>query len=147
MANERGNIDCGLRLAERSYIIRECWVAEEVAPTEQRHWIGRVSVETNRRGADAAVANDDGGNALRNLRKHFWGFDHAGVVMGVHINEAGREAEAFGFDNLGSGAAKRLANLNNAAVAQGDIESLSGVSAAVEHRRVAYERVVLQHLG
>ena len=84
---------------------------------------------------------------MRDLRKHLRGFDDAGVVVGMHVDKAGRQAESFGFYGLLRGAVERMADLNDAAVAQSNVALLRVVAAAVEHICIADECVAIQHFG
>ena len=98
---ERADIHCRLRLAERIEIGGEGWIAEILRSAEQVHRVGRFAAQFDRRGADAAVANDDCGHALRKFGQHRGSADDSSVVVGVNVDEAGRQREAGSVDYFG----------------------------------------------
>jgi hypothetical protein len=114
-----------------------------VARAEQVHGIRRVAFETDGRGADAAVADDNGGDALRDFGEQFGRVDHTGVVVGVNIDEAWGEREAFGFDGACGGTAERCADRNYATVTDGEIEELRVAAGPIEHVGTADEGVAI----
>lgn len=126
--------------------MREGWVAEAFARAEEIHRVGRVAFEAHRGCADPAVADDHGGDALRDFGEHLGSVDHAGVVMGVHVDEAGGEGEAFRLDCVCGGMAERWSDGDDATVVDGDVDELRVAACSVEHVCIADEGVAI-HAG
>ena len=82
-----------------------------------------------------------------NLGQHLRSFNDAGVVVGVHIDKAWRQAQSFTFDGLVCCAMDGFANLNNAPITECNVATPCIAAAAVEHVCIAYECVALQHFG
>ncbi len=91
---------------------------------------------------EAAMADDLGGHALAHLALGL-GIDRQREVgMGLDVDEARRHREAFGVDHLGGVACELHADGGDAAVADRDVASCAGRSAAVEQQAAADEDVV-----
>ncbi len=114
----------GARGIECGNIIGEGWIAEVFALSQQVHRIGRVGLKADGRGADAAVADNDGRDALRDLGQHRRRLDDAGVVVRVNVDEAGCKAQAVGLDDLRGIATKGRTDFKNAAIVNSDIKQL-----------------------
>ena len=70
VADERSDVDRGAGLGKCGDVVGESWVTEVFALAKQVHWVGRIALEAHGRRADAAVADDDGGDALGYLGQH-----------------------------------------------------------------------------
>ena len=114
----------GLGRVDGRDIRRERGVTEGVGLPQQVHWIGRWARQLYRRRADAAVADNHGGDALRQLRQHLWIADNAGIVMGVDVDEAGREHLSVSLRNLLGGVLRKLPDRADATGIDGDISCL-----------------------
>ncbi len=108
MADQRGHIHRRPGRVDSRDIRREGGVAEGVCVPQQIHRIGRVSRQLHRRRADAAVADDHRGDALRQLRQHLRSSYYAGIVMRMDIDEAGREHPSVSFGDLPGGVMRKL---------------------------------------
>jgi hypothetical protein len=141
MADQRRDVDRGLRGIDRLHVVRETRIREGVALAEQVHRIGRIAVERHRRRADPAVADDDGRHALRDLRQHLRRRDHVRVVMRVHIDKARRERMPVRFDHLLRKPVRQIADRRNLAVAQCDVALERRRTGAVVQRRADDQRI------
>ena len=66
--------------------------------------------------------------------------------MGVNVDEAGREREAFRINDRWSGPLERRADLANTAIAKCYIQDLRFGAAAVQNARISYKNVTTQHV-
>ncbi|MNQ97602.1 hypothetical protein D3C85_1132580 [compost metagenome] len=103
VADQRGHVDGGLCRVDGLDVGLEVRVAERLGAAQQVHRIGRIARQRDRRGADAAVANDHRRHALRDLRRHLGLADHVGVVVRVDVDKTGREHHPVAFHHVGSG--------------------------------------------
>ena len=94
MADERGDIDRGHGVGDRLGVVGEARELIRLFAAEQVHRRRRVAVEGHRGEADPAIAGDDGGHALADLRQHVRRVEHDAVVVGVGVDEARRERMA-----------------------------------------------------
>jgi len=67
-----------------------------------------------RRQADPAIADDDGGDALADLRKHVRFREDDLVVVGVHVDEPRRDDPAAGVEHVGAALRQIGADLDDA---------------------------------
>src|SRR5271157_5842899 len=101
------------------------------------------------RGADAAIADDDGGDSLGQLRQHLWGTDYICVVMGMGIDKAWRQHISAAIHHLRCRVAGELADCANAVALDGDVnsevEGLRLAAATVEYARISDESIADWH--
>ena len=69
-----------------------------------------------------------------------------GIVVGVQIDEARRHDEPCGVDHRGAGGVVDLADLGDAAAADGEVAAESRQAGAVDDSAVLNNRVVLGHV-
>src|SRR6185437_6492629 len=100
MSDQRADVDGGLSAVHRGDICCERWIAEGLHSTEQVHRIGRLTAQTYGSRADAAIAHNDRGDALRKLWQHRGRADHTGVIMGVYVDKSGSQREALGVNGF-----------------------------------------------
>ena len=151
VADQRGNVHRRLRVFDGFHVRREGRVRKRAGRSQQVHRIGRVALERGGRRADAAVAHDHRRNALRHLAQHVGRADHVGVVVRMHVDEAGGEDAAFASDFLIAqpGGGVRCGDGGDAAVGDGDVEQrgLGVVAAAVHNADLTDDGVVLLHVN
>ena len=100
-----------------------------------------VAVGGSGRETDTAVAHDHGGDAVPQRRREQRVPRDLAVVVGVHVDEAGRDDEAGGVELFST----RLvdgADGGDAAVVDGDVGEHGGSPATVDHRSVADHEIV-----
>jgi hypothetical protein len=146
VSNEGGDVDGGVRRFECGYVAVNRGISEALACGVEGQGGGWVAFETNGRGADAAVANDDGRDSLGDFGEHVWSIDNTGVVVGVDINETGSEGEPLSFDDVLSTAVEAGVDGGDSTVDDGDVDELCVVADAVEHVCIADEGVAI-HAG
>jgi hypothetical protein len=100
VTDQRGHVDGRLRGIDGLDIAGKARIVEGLGLAQQVHRVRRIALERDRRGADAAIADHHRGHALRQLGEHLRGADDVGVVMRMHVDEAGREHAAGGIDLL-----------------------------------------------
>ena len=93
----------------------------------------RVLVGVNRRETDAAVAHDDGGDAVPARRREHRVPGDLTVEVRVHVDEAGRDERAVGVDLLARLALDR-ADLGDDAVGDRDVGGAARSTRAVDDR-------------
>ncbi len=91
MADEAGGVDRRRRAVERGEIIGKAAIAVIGGVADQVERRRRRMVDRQRRQADPAIAGDDGRHPLARLCRHLRGGEQGAVVMGVHIDKAGRD--------------------------------------------------------
>ena len=98
--------------------------------------------------AEAAVAKHDGGDAVPAGDRAVGVPLDLGVVVGVEVDEAGRDDQPFGVEHLvGVGGAHGAADLRHAAVFDADIGLEPGHSRAIDHRAALDQDIELGHLS
>ena len=145
MAGQGGHIDRRPGCIHRGYIGRERGVAEGIRFAQQIHGIGWVACQLHRRRANAAVADDDRGDALGQFRQHLWIAYYAGIVMGVDINEAGREHHSFSLRDLPAGVMGKLPDRTDNTGIDGHIAGLRFAAATVKHAHIPDKSVTTRH--
>jgi len=100
---------------------------------------------TERRQTDPAVADDDGGHALADLRRHRGLGEEQTVVVGVHVDESRCEREAAEVDAPARARAPQIADRRDQPVAQADVGDEAGCAAAVDHVGPDEQQVELGH--
>ena len=95
MADQRGDVDGRHGFGDRPGVVGEARELVGLLAAEQVQRRRRIAVEGDRREADAAVAGDDRGDALADLRQHVRGVEDDAVVMGVGVDEARGERPAL----------------------------------------------------
>src|SRR5439155_7544757 len=98
VTDQRGDVDRRLRRIHRTGVSGETVEAERVAAEQVQRRLRRARAQ--RRQRDAAVADDHGGDALRDLGQALGVAQHDGVVVRVHVDEAGRDDLAAAIDAL-----------------------------------------------
>ena len=93
-------------------------------------------MQRHRRGGDAAVADDDGGYALRDFWEHFGSAQYGDVVVRVHVNEARREHEALGIQCFSGTAGKGRADVADAVAADSHVRQFGLGAAAINYAYV-----------
>ena len=92
----------------------------------------------------AAIAGDDGGDAIEQeiiaARVSF----HTAFDVRVNVDEAGGEDALVGIDGAGRGGGGKAAYGGDAAVLDGEVGALPGVAAAIDHAGVADQDVVVR---
>jgi hypothetical protein len=94
--------------------------------------------------ADAAVADDDGGDAVPRRGDHALAPRGLAVVVGVDVDEAGRYQQPVGVDGAGGGAVDPT-HLGDDAVADRDVGGAGGGAGAVEDGPAPDDQLVLAH--
>ena len=100
-----------------------------------------VAVGRGGREADAAVAHDHGGDAVPDRRREQRVPGDLPVVVGVHVDEAGRDREAGGVELLATGLVDG-ADRGDAAVVDGDVGRRRATTPAVDHGSVPDHQIV-----
>ena len=104
-----------------------------------------VAVADVHRGeADAAIAHDGGGHTVPAGRRKVLVPGGLAVVVGVDIDEAGRNEQALGID-LAMPAAGHLADLGDPAVVDGHVGLARRAAAAVDDRAAANDERMRIH--
>ena len=93
------------------------------------------------RDAEAAIAHDHRGDAERGRGRHLALPGDLGVVVGVHVNDAGREQEAVGIHRLPR-AIGHVADFDDALIADGDIGLDQWVADAVSDHGAANHEIM-----
>ena len=135
MPGQGGHIDRRPRRIDRRDILREGGVAEGVRVSQQIHRIGWVPGQLHRRRANAAVADNHRGDALRQLGQHLGSAYHAGIVMRVHIDEAGREHPSVSLRNLAGAVLREFPDRADEAAFDSDVGWVRFAAAAVARTR------------
>jgi hypothetical protein len=115
VSNQCGNVDRRPRLADRGKIRGKGWITESLRVAQQVHRIGRFATQADRRGADAAVADNDRRNSLGKFGQHLRSANHRGVIMCMNIDEARSEHQALGVHTQRGIVCKTWSDLANAA--------------------------------
>lgn len=152
VSDEGGDVDGGLGFADGSDVRRKGWVTKIARVAEKVHGVGwdyisALRLQCDGRGADSAVAGDDGGDTLGELGKHGRSANDARVVVGVRVNKAGREGETPCVDDRGRVALKRRCDGNDTVATESDVAGLSVCAAAVDDGGFADEDVAGEHAG
>ena len=100
MADQRRDVDRGLRAPDGRNIGGHRRIDVLVIAAKQVQRRRHVGVH-ERREADAAIAHDDRGHPLRDLRQHPRIREHDLVVVRVDVDEAGRDDQSRDIDHLG----------------------------------------------
>ena len=130
VADQRGHVDGRLRRIHRARIGGETVEAERIAAEQVQRRLRRARAQ--RRQRDAAVADDHGGDALRDLGQALGVAQHDGVVVRVHVDEAGRDDLAAAVDALHTGVDQTLTDGGDAAVAQQHVAGPARITGAVD---------------
>ncbi len=118
VAHQRGDVQRGVRRLHRRTVIAECWINKRRGTAEQVHRVRWIAAQAHRRGADPAVADDHRGHALAELGQHLRLTDHHRVVVGVHVDETGRQHAASSVDFFGGTGIVQVADALDAAIAE-----------------------------
>jgi hypothetical protein len=121
VAQQRRGIQRSRRVAQRLQIRAEAAEAMLRPLHRQRDRRRRERVRFQRRGADAAVAGDHGGHALRDLEVHVGLCKQCHVVMCVCVDEAGRDDQPTGVHALPCGPALQVSQGDDAAIANAHV--------------------------
>src|SRR6185437_5878056 len=100
-----------------------------------------AAVGRGRREADPAVAHDHGGDAVPDRRREQRVPGDLPVVVGVDVDEAGRDREAGGVELLATGLVDG-AHHGEAPVVDGDVAGRRTTTAAVDHGSVPDHQIV-----
>ena len=103
----------------------------------------RIAVDRQRREADAAIAGDHRGDALADLAFHQRIAQQRAVVVGVGVDEPGRQRQAVGLDFASAFQFRQIAHRDDAIVLDREIAAHTGVAAAVDQQRVADDKIGL----
>src|ERR1019366_1106250 len=109
-----------------------------------------LGVLADRGEADAAIAHDDGGDAVPRRRREARVPHRLAVVMRVEVDEAGRDGHAAGVDLIGAGAgdgSSHGADRGDLAVLDGDVGDERGAAIAVHHGSAADDDIVFAGHG
>ncbi len=68
--------------------------------------------------------------------------EHLGVVMGMAVDEAGRDHVPLGIEGLRGALALEIADRGDQAVADAEVGAIPGQARAVHHRAAANDQVV-----
>ncbi len=102
VANERCDVHGRPRHSHRLLVGGKCGVLEFRSCAEQIHWIGQTAAQSDGRRADAAVADDDSGDALRDLWRHRGIAENGKVIMRMRIDKTRGETKAVSFNDRGA---------------------------------------------
>ena len=100
MTHEQADIHGGCGLSHAAGIVGHGGGAERVHTGHDAEWGRQIFSRCEGRGGDAAIADDDGGDALGDFAGKRGVFDHGPIVMGVHIDETRGDGEAGGVDDV-----------------------------------------------
>ena len=120
---------------EGGEIVGEARVAVIGGVADQIERRRRRLVEQQRRQADPAIAGHDRGDALARLGRHFRGGEQRAVVMGVHVDKAGRDDLARDVDLACARRPGDVADLGDAVAGDRDIGAPTRPAAAVDRPR------------
>ena len=95
-----------------------------------------------RRQPEAAVGHEHAGEAVPDARRRQRVPEQLGVVMGMHVDEAGRHDQPRGVDRLGRAAVHR-AQRDDLARGNRDVPGVPGRPASIDQESVLDEQIVL----
>ena len=101
----------------------------------------RIALNGERREADAAIAGDDGGDALADLAFHQRVAQQRAVVVGVGIDEAGRQREVLCRNLARTLQLRQVAQSNDPVVLHRQVAAFGRRSAAVDEQGIADDQV------
>ena len=104
-----------------------------------------LAARAHRREADAAVAHHDRGRTVAGRRIHHVVPADLAVVVGVHVDPAGRDDRAVGVDGLVRGVGDRAADRDDHAVAHADVAGRRRRTRPVDDRSTLDH--VIEHVG
>ncbi len=131
MAHHAGGVDGRRRGPQRVQVVGEALETVRTAFVQQVQGGGRVGVR-QRRQADAAIARDHRGDALRDLGRHVAAPEQVVVVVGVRVDEAGRDHQARHVDPGVRGGVRQIADGGDAVAAHAQVGAPSRGVAAVD---------------
>ncbi|MNS37523.1 hypothetical protein D3C72_697410 [compost metagenome] len=143
VAHQRNHVDRGGRAAQRVHPRLECVEAEQLGGAEQVQRLRNV-VALKRREADAAVAGDDSGNALRHLGQHVGMRQQVAVVVGMRVDEAWGQDLAPAVDHRHAGRVRKAAYRDDPFAQHGQVALARGPAGAVDKRGAGHDEVCLQ---
>ena len=142
MPDQRIRVDRGRLRREPFGIGGEAVERPPALVAEQIERRGRPAIECDRREADAAIADDDRGDSLRELAQHARrAFEDRAVVVGMRVDKARREREAFGIDLFARRQAGEIADRRHALAVDGDIGRECRFAGAVDDLGAADDQV------
>ncbi|MNO94793.1 hypothetical protein D3C76_864220 [compost metagenome] len=142
VAHQRGDVERGVRRLDRRAVIAERRINKGRRAAEQVHRVRWIAAQAHRRRADPAIADDHRGHALAELGQHLRLTDHHRVVVGVHIDEAGRQHAAGGVDLIAGTGILQVADALDAPVQERHVGQVARTVAAVDDQGIANQRVV-----
>ena len=145
MTDERSHIHGRPRFGDCRDVVIEGRIAEVVGFAQQAHWVGQIAFQPDRRGANAAIADDDGRYTLRDLGKHFGSFDDAGVVVRVDVDKAGCERHALRVPCFIGMATERGAEFADSAIPNRDVDGLGLGSGAINRLSISNVQIAVDH--
>ena len=93
-----------------------------------------------RRQADAAVADDDGGDALADLRQHVRRREDDLIVVGVHVDESRRDDPAADVEHVGTFGRQIRADRDDALAFDAHVGAEARRAAAVDDGAAAQQQ-------
>jgi hypothetical protein len=147
VAHKSGHVYGWLRLVNCFNIFCKCRITKGCSASEQVHRVRRRTFERYGRCADAAIAHDNRGDALRELGKHRGMVDHGCIVVRMCVNKSRRKGQASGVENALGFGRKRWSYALNSIARECDIKNFRCAAAAVEDGGVAQKCVGKRHGG
>ncbi len=139
--DQRGDVQCRTCVLHRAPVVGEARIAELARLAEQVHRVGYRVGGVHRTGTDAAVADHDRGDALRQLAGHGGIADDFQIVVGMHVDEAWADRPPAGVDDARR-VAVQAAHRGDAAGADADVAARAGGTAAIQQQGIADQQVV-----
>jgi len=145
VADQQGGVAGRRGALEQIDVGRKGRVTVTGVVTDQVERFGRRFGHHQRRQADAAVARDHGRHPLADLGRHVAGIAQHAVVMGVHVDETGRDDAARGIDHRLRNRLGEIADGHDPVVVDGDVGAIAQPARAVDDLAAADDDAVFLH--
>ena len=140
MADERRDIHRRPGAIDRIGVGREVSICELLRRAEQVEGLGDLVVKGEKRRRKAAIADDDGGDALADLGAHLGPGEADEIVVRVHVDEARCDDAAARIDDRRVAGGQVGADRQDAVAAQCDIGHKARGSGAVDDGAAAKDQ-------
>ena len=142
MADQQTGIGGRRRLVERRHVVGKARIAKVGGRAQQVERRRHRAAGSERRKADPAVAGDHRGDALAGLGRHVGIDQQQVVVVGVGVDEAGRDDALGRVDGARCLRPRQITNGSDTVARDRDIGAHTGCAGAVDHRAAREEDVV-----